>query len=312
SRHDLSTYSGRVRHFMDVVNPRNMFLSTKEVQSAQSLLSQFKSSGSIPAGVSAPQMWDAKSKVDSVIHPDTGEPIPFLFRMSYFTPANLPIIIGMLSSQPGPSQLFWQWINQSFNAGFNYANRNASVETSWREVGTSYAVASGTAVGIAWGGGKVVGKVQVSETRELKCAIGRPWFAVASAGVANALAMRYREAVDGITVFDADNQPLGTSRLAAIHSLSQVALTRAVLPLPILFLPPFVMDFLQTSRLTSALMRTKVGAIAAEVAVVGACLQFALPMAVGMFPQKGSVAVGSVEEEFRNKGVERVWFNKGV
>ena len=35
---------------------------------------------------------------------------------------------------------------------------------------------------------------------------GMPWMAVASAGMANAVAMRYKEAVDGITVYDGDGR----------------------------------------------------------------------------------------------------------
>jgi len=37
-------------------------------------------------------------EVDSAIHPDTGDTIPLLFRMSLFMPANLPITAGMLLS----------------------------------------------------------------------------------------------------------------------------------------------------------------------------------------------------------------------
>ena len=64
---------------------------------------------------------------DASIHPDTGLPVPWVMRMSAFVPTNVPIIFGMLLSTPTPlNTAMWQWINQTYNAGMNYGNRNAS------------------------------------------------------------------------------------------------------------------------------------------------------------------------------------------
>ena len=90
------------------------------------------------------------------MHPDTGEVIPMPFRMSFFLPANLPISAGMvLFGNTVPSQLFWQWMNQSYNAGMNFANRNATVAVSTKEILTSYVSATAVACGAAFGLGLV-------------------------------------------------------------------------------------------------------------------------------------------------------------
>ncbi len=57
--HDLTTYSGRVQHFFDMVDLRNALLSKEDISSAQKLLADFKSK-QLPAGVSDAQLWDAK------------------------------------------------------------------------------------------------------------------------------------------------------------------------------------------------------------------------------------------------------------
>lgn len=37
---------------------------------------------------------------DSVFHPQTGEALPFVFRLANFAPVNVPICAGMLLSAP--------------------------------------------------------------------------------------------------------------------------------------------------------------------------------------------------------------------
>ena len=63
----------------------------------------------------------------AIIHPDTGQKIFMPFRMSGFVPFGTPICVGLLlPNQTFLSTTFWQWLNQSHNAGVNYSNRNAT------------------------------------------------------------------------------------------------------------------------------------------------------------------------------------------
>ena len=83
-----------------------------------------------------------KTILNSCIQPDTGMPIPFVMRMSAFIPSNLPIIAGMQLTAPTPiNSLFWQWCNQTYNAGLNLGNKNASVAQSNKEIITNYSIA---------------------------------------------------------------------------------------------------------------------------------------------------------------------------
>jgi len=69
----------------------------------------------------------AQSVVATAVHPDTGEFIPWVMRFSSFIPMNMPIAFGLLFTAPTPmNTIFWQWLNQTYNASLNYANRNAS------------------------------------------------------------------------------------------------------------------------------------------------------------------------------------------
>jgi hypothetical protein len=148
---------------------------------------------------------------------------------------------------------------------------------------------------------------------------GLPWMAVASAGMANALAMRYKEGVDGISIFDEHGNQMGTSVSAGRASLVQVALTRAALPVPILLVPPFVLDAIGTTKLGAAMARSAPLKLGVELGVVACFLQGALPFALALFPQRGSIAAEQLEPEFRGRvspttkqPVATYYYNKGL
>lgn len=57
--------------------------------------------------------------------------------------------------------------------------------------------------------------------------------------------MRNSELSEGIDVFDKKNNSVGTSKVAAKKALIETAITRMVLPAPILIIPPVIMTMIE-------------------------------------------------------------------
>ena len=55
--------------------------------------------------------------------------------------------------------ILWQWINQSYNAVFNYSNRNTSTESNNMDILKAYCSATVVSVGVALAGNKLVAKM---------------------------------------------------------------------------------------------------------------------------------------------------------
>ncbi|XP_041928425.1 sideroflexin-5a isoform X3 [Alosa alosa] len=151
SRFDQRSFYGRLRHFLNVIDPRTLFVSESHLNASVRMLEQFKN-GSLPPGVTDAQLWEAQKIKQAIIHPDTGEKIFMPFRMSGYIPFGTPVVVGLLlPNQTLLSTVFWQWLNQSHNACVNYSNRNASQPTSGSKFLQGYLGAVTSAVSIAVG-----------------------------------------------------------------------------------------------------------------------------------------------------------------
>jgi len=124
---------------------------------------------------------------------------------------------------------------------------------------------------------------------------------------------------DGITIFDQEGAPRGTSVAAGRAGLLQVALTRVILPVPILLLPPFILDAARSSKSLGPLMARSLGVrTVVELSIIAVFLQCALPFAVALFPQTATVAASDLEPPFRGlvtatgEPVRAFTFNKGL
>lgn len=94
----------------------------------------------------------------SGVHPDTGEAIPWFARTSAFVPTNVPIIVAMSFAAPTPfNTIFWQWFNQTYNACFNFGNRNASSTITTSQILASYTLAVVSSIGAAMSLRKLTG-----------------------------------------------------------------------------------------------------------------------------------------------------------
>lgn len=310
-RFDQSTFYGRLRHYLDIVDPRTLFVTKAQLKEVVELLENYKH-GNLPPGVTNKQLWEAQKIKQAIIHPDTNEKIFMPFRMSGYIPFGTPIVVGLLlPNQTLVSTVFWQWLNQSHNACVNYANRNATKPTPTSGFILGYLGAVGSAVSIAVGLNIMIRKANKFSpaTRHL---VQRfvPFPAVASANVCNVVLMRHNELGKGIDVLDADGEVVGSSRIAAQHALLETALTRIALPMPILVLPPFVMSFLEKTALLRSHPRL---VLPVHSLVCLAAFGLALPLAISLFPQTSEIEASKLEPEIAAATTSKILtYNKGL
>ena len=312
-RFDQSTYVGRYLGFLDVIDPRTLSTSDEEIAEAQSLLDAFKA-GKAPPGTTDDELWAARKKVNACMHPVLGEKINPLFRMACFIPVNVPMIAGMLMTTSVPGVLFWQWANQTYNSGMNYANRGGG-EVAMDEIATNYALAVGTALGTASSLSYLtkVGPPLIKKLGSKPWAI--PYMSVGLAGAANIYFSRRNEVTQGVPVCLADGTEVGVSQEAAKQGILQTVVSRGLgLPLPVIVLPPILVAGL--SRVPGlGSPRVKVPL---EVFAITTCLVGALPAVLASLPQKMELATASLEPRFHGlkdasgKPVATLFANKGL
>ncbi|KAJ6669124.1 hypothetical protein lerEdw1_007933, partial [Lerista edwardsae] len=150
-RWDQNTFWGRVKHFFNITDPRTLLVSEHELDSAKALVESCRA-GMVPPGTSQEQLFYAKKLYDSAFHPDSGEKMNLIGRMSFQVPGGMAITGFMLQYyRTVPAVVFWQWVNQSFNAIVNYTNRNAANPISLKQIGVAYVTATSTALATAVG-----------------------------------------------------------------------------------------------------------------------------------------------------------------
>lgn len=307
-RWDQSTYMGRAKHFFTTTNPMNLLISNEELEKAKSVYSNYRK-GEMTK-LNDDQLWESKHIYDSAFHPDTGEKMVLIGRMSAQVPMNMIITGSMLTFYKStPAVVFWQWINQSFNALVNYTNRSGDSPITVSQLGFSYTLATSGAVITAVGLNTLV--------KSFPPLIGRlvPFTAVAAANCVNIPMMRMHELRKGIPVFDKNGNRLGESAIAAKMGITQVVLSRIGMASPSMVIPPLIMNNLEKKGILK-----KFPFINAPLQVIlcGICLTFATPMFCALFPQKSSLAVSKLEPELQELISKQpdppdvVYFNKGL
>jgi len=306
-RWDQSTFEGRAKHFFVTTNPLNVLASSAQLDEAKQIVESYRS-GTL-TGKTEDEIWNAKFLYDSAFHPDTKEKMFILGRMSAQVPCNMTITGCMMTFyRTTPAVVFWQWINQTFNAIVNYTNRSGDTPISMTKLGQSYMLATGGALATAL-------SLKASVTK-LPPIFGKlvPFAAVAGANCINIPFMRMNEMEHGIQVQDADGNVLTNSTAAAKSAIAQVVFSRVGMAMPGMVIPPIMMVRLERNFLKK---HPKLAA-PIQVAMVGLCLVFATPLCCALFPQQSSMLVKDLEPEAQDRILAlpnpptEVFFNKGL
>ncbi|TRY54228.1 hypothetical protein DNTS_011428 [Danionella cerebrum] len=292
-RWDQGTFLGRAQHFFTVTDPRNVLLSHEVLEDARVTVENYRL-GVVKPGLTEDELWRAKYIYDSAFHPDTGEKMLLVGRMSAQVPMNMTITGCMLTFyRTTPAVVFWQWVNQSFNAVVNYTNRSGDAPMTVNQLGAAYISATTGAV--------VTALSLKALTKHLPAIMGRfvPFAAVAAANCINIPFMRQRELKFGIPVTDAEGNRLGESSNAAQQAIVQVVVSRIGMAVPAMAIPPIIMNALEKK------------AFLKRFPVLSAPLQVSL---VGFCSMKMSSLEPELQESIRksNPHISTVYFNKGL
>ena len=225
-----------------------------------------------------------------------------------------------------PGILAWQITNQSLNVAINSANANKSTPLSTQKVIQSYLLAVSASCSVAVGLNALVPRLR-RISPGMKTVLTRlvPFAAVASAGAWKGFGRRGEEMRQGIDVFPKDppsdqksidkgpSKPssLGKSRKAATLAVAETALSRVLNSTPIMVLPPLLLVRLQQQAWLKSRPRL---VLPVNLGLIFTTSVFALPLALGAFPQRQAIRADALEEEFWGKGGESgmVEFNRGI
>jgi hypothetical protein len=209
NRFDLSTYWGRLQHFVALTDPRTLLYSDTQINEYRGYLNAFKSTG-VKTGSDA-EMWKYRQVVESAVHPVTEEILFPLVRVSAIAPVNIPIVFAMIACPASnvPVTMFLHWLNQSYNTACNYANRSGKA-MDMEATAKAYGLAVSSACIFAYGLGKAVERGPPILKR---VGIIIPVIATAAANISNVGFTRIDEVMNGAPVSDADGNVSSFVRL---------------------------------------------------------------------------------------------------
>ncbi|XP_063982427.1 sideroflexin-2 [Diachasmimorpha longicaudata] len=313
---DLGTFAGRWRHFAWVTDPRSCFVSEKELFEAKELYNDSRA-GRAPNNTTREQLLRAKKLYESAFHPDTGELQNVFGRMSFQVPGGMAVTGAMLQFyRTTTAVVFWQWVNQSFNALVNYTNRNANSPITEKQLATAYISATAAAMLTAMG-------CKSFWAKRANPLLARyvPFAAVAAANCVNIPLMRQNEILQGVDLADENGNKLTQSKIAAVKGISQVTISRIIMCAPGMCILPPIME-----RLEKFKWMQRIRPLHAPIQVLGCgiFLSFMVPTACAIFPQNCSISTATlkrwepenyetlVKNSKRTEIPEYLYFNKGL
>ncbi|XP_064806156.1 sideroflexin-2-like isoform X2 [Oncorhynchus masou masou] len=94
-RWDQSTFIGRLKHFVNITDWRTALLPDSRLDESKALVESCRAA-TLPPGTTEEQLHYAKKLHDSAVHPDTGDCMNLIGRMSFQVPGGMAITGGML------------------------------------------------------------------------------------------------------------------------------------------------------------------------------------------------------------------------
>jgi len=259
---------------------------------------------------------------------------PWYGRMSSQVPVNCLLVILMLRfSHTTFFNIFWQVCNQTYMSAINYVNRSGS-ESTKKQIFIAWVFACFPATAIQhflklW----LESSPLFDAVPEAIMDCLAPFVAVVAANCINVPIMRWKECVEGITLYksretsDFVENEICQSKVLAIAVLAKVLTTRILIALVDLVFPNLVLgggeyffqefeDMMEGRNGVPTVQNTIFNTLITTV-VVGLSLLFAVPFCLAIWPEVEKIEVEKLPGDCKEKikvatQAEYVWYNKGL
>uniref|UniRef100_A0A7S2ABL6 Uncharacterized protein n=1 Tax=Stereomyxa ramosa TaxID=1078864 RepID=A0A7S2ABL6_9EUKA len=219
----------------------------------------------------------------------------------------------LVSPTTTPWIIFWQFLNQSYNMGMNYFNRNASNPLTNQQVFNNYMAATGLSCGVGVGAKLLTSSALVSPSR-LKRTLARGFIPLAgtlAASLLNVFLTRKDEVLNGVAVRSSprgDGEVVGRSKLAGRKGVELTMYSRSLLPLPTFLLAPVFISAV-TRRFH---FRSKFLLMGVKGSIVSVFLAISLPLSLAPWPLWVPLNKKDLEPELADLKCNTVFINRGL
>ncbi|XP_038593096.1 sideroflexin-4 [Micropterus salmoides] len=287
------TFISRLQIWVNLLDPTSLLSSDAEIQSAHALLesgeNQHEKDG------------QALTLSLSSVHADSGAALPLVFRPPALLPISAPLVVAsFLPHSNVKPALFWQFLLQSYSAGFNYANRNSSSEQGKKMSLKQLLLIAGTVSYATCAG--ALPQIFINRLGVRSAPIQTFFRSIVPIPLSAALAffnvftVRSEESETGIQVFDSSGNPLGFSKAAGEKAVRETALSRAALFGTTAAVPNLMVLLLQRTR---PFQRNSLLVAPLRHISVAFVLGLMIPVSFSLFPQLGTIRKENVEQELR-------------
>ncbi|XP_034463825.1 sideroflexin-4 isoform X2 [Hippoglossus hippoglossus] len=300
------SFLSRVRIWFNLLDPSLLLCSDAQIQGARSL---------IGGGEDSEKDAAAQTLALSSVHADSGAVLPLVFRPPALMPVAAPLVVAsFLPHSSVKPALIWQLLLQSYNAGFNYANRNSSSEQSKTASLKQLLLIAGTVSYATCAG--ALPQIFINRLGVRSAPVQTFFRSILPIPLSAALAffsvstIRIEETETGIQVFDSHGSPVGISKAAGEKAVRETALSRAALfgttaavPNLLIFLLNRTRLFQRNSLLVAPLRHISIALI----------LGLMIPVSFSLFPQLGTIKKETLEEELQAAAADgHLFYHRGL
>lgn len=310
------SYTGRLLHSIRLYNPINLIYTEDQLMQMKKELDEYMKTGFSTR--SEAELWRIHYILESNLHPETGTPVPKLFRWSAYCPVNIPIIIGIAVLPPTPlNQFIFQTVNQSYNFGINICNSTSSNARPKQEIAMSYMLAVSCALFGSIGLRKYLERKKFASAAGKLLLASTPFLGMVMANSVNMLFSRLGELKQGLALRHpqtGETLPDVRSKVACRHALAEGLLLRFLIPLPTFLVPVLASKY--AARNFRFYQRTS-GKLLFDSAVAFGTIWSSLVFCMSFYNPVGRLRLKQLEPHVRERlppadPESFIFFNKGI